>query len=1095
MNELFGLSMTAIMIALLILLGICLAGFGLVYLRARVMFRMGVRNIGRRRAQTGLIVAGLTLATAIITAAFTTGDVVAYSATTTTYDNLQRTDLSIHHFRPVSGAIPLAQTYADEAVTPGLEALFQADPDIEAFMPFLYEPVPVLNQRTRLSEPSVVFAGADGARLDAVGGPHLTSGGRVSIASLAGDEVVITAKTADKLDAVKGDVLTVFGSAGPTPVRVAGIVEEERSAGVLEFGSASSLGMAGKLGTVQAITGHAGKISTINVALRGDVRSSLQRSSAAAARLEAFQKDEDRKAEAGLGGVAFQVEEIKRDAVDGAELAGSIFVTVFLMLGLFSIAAGAMLIFTLFVMLAAERRTEMGIARAVGAQRSHLVEMFISEGMVYDLAAGLVGVLLGVAAALGIVVGLSRLLIGDVLGFIQPHVTLRSLVVSFCLGTVLTFATVGLSSLQISRLNIVSAVRGQSDREPAHRDRHGVRWRWIAAGVPATLLLPPLGFYWVLRKGFGLPGAWLTGPGGVASGIALVALGEYVRLSFFVTLGMSFVILGAGATAQSLGASRRATWSVAGVVLAAYWLAPAGVHQALFGKLDGNMEMFVLSGIMIVTGFTLVIVFNARLLTPLFAAQRKGPKRYAAPVSLAALTVAAALMGWLGGDLAGGLGQASYVLAAFFAMFTLLSMASVRISRIAPAMKMAIAYPLANRFRTGMTIAMFALVIFSITAMGIINTSFLGMFSTEDGRGGWDILVNTNPNNPVPDLVGALRSEGSYDPAAITAVAHTTDYDDNVQRARNPGGGWSAYPIRAGDETFFRQAQMKLEGRARGYASAQEVFDAVANSPGLAIVDSSVVQNAFAGGNLALSADVTIKDGQYDAFQIEIGDKVTGKTQTVTVVGVLSAKMPPNLVFGVYVHETTYRALFGAPDYRTTLVRLAPGTAAVRAAKGIKAALVMSGVQAVSTKQSIDDAMAVSRGFLRIFQAFMGLGLFVGIAALGVIALRSVVERRQQIGMLRAIGYQRHTVALSFMLESSFIALAGILSGLVGATLLSWQLLSSDYFPGAKDLEFIVPWADMATYAGLSFLVALAMTWWPSQRAAAVPIAEALRYE
>ena len=62
----------------------------------------------------------------------------------------------------------------------------------------------------------------------------------------------------------------------------------------------------------------------------------------------------------------------------------------------------------------------------------------------------------------------------------------------------------------------------------------------------------------------------------------------------------------------------------------------------------------------------------------------------------------------------------------------------------------------------------------------------------------------------------------------------------------------------------------------------------------------------------------------------------------------------------------------------------------------------------------------------------MALGLFVGIASLGVIAFRSVVERRQQIGMLRAIGYQSSTVALTFVLESAFIALMGILSGVVG---------------------------------------------------------------
>ena len=52
----------------------------------------------------------------------------------------------------------------------------------------------------------------------------------------------------------------------------------------------------------------------------------------------------------------------------------------------------------------------------------------------------------------------------------------------------------------------------------------------------------------------------------------------------------------------------------------------------------------------------------------------------------------------------------------------------------------------------------------------------------------------------------------------------------------------------------------------------------------------------------------------------------------------------------------------------------------------------------------------------------MGLGLVVGIAALAVVASRAVVERRQQIGMLRAIGYQRGMVALSFLFESGFIA-------------------------------------------------------------------------
>ena len=52
-------------------------------------------------------------------------------------------------------------------------------------------------------------------------------------------------------------------------------------------------------------------------------------------------------------------------------------------------------------------------------------------------------------------------------------------------------------------------------------------------------------------------------------------------------------------------------------------------------------------------------------------------------------------------------------------------------------------------------------------------------------------------------------------------------------------------------------------------------------------------------------------------------------------------------------------------------------------------------------------------------------------AAVGVIAFRSVVERRQQIGILRAIGYQRSMVSLSFMIETAFMVVLGVLSGTI----------------------------------------------------------------
>ena len=124
----------------------------------------------------------------------------------------------------------------------------------------------------------------------------------------------------------------------------------------------------------------------------------------------------------------------------------------------------------------------------------------------------------------------------------------------------------------------------------------------------------------------------------------------------------------------------------------------------------------------------------------------------------------------------------------------------------------------------------------------------------------------------------------------------------------------------------------------------------------------------------------------------------------------------------------------------------------------------------------------------------MGMGLLVGTAAVGVIAFRSVVERRQEIGMLRAIGYTRGTVALSFILESSFIALMGIVTGVGLAVLLSFNLLSSDQFANL-DMGFIIPWWQILFTAAFAYLATFLMTLIPSLQASSIVIAEAIRYE
>jgi len=1097
MNELFGIPMTTIMWALLVVFGACLVAVAAIFLTNRTMFRVGLRNIPRRRAQSTLVVLGLMLATLIITAAFTTGDTLDYSITSGVYDNLQRTDLRIDFRGEGGGDAAPGQIYADAAVVDRLSAAFADDPDIAGFFPFLFEPLPAVNRDTRLAEPAVVLAGIDPAALARFGGLRLSGGGRPDLAALGEDEVLVSERAANQLDARPGHTLLVYAQGQPHALRVAGIVKDELASGVLGFGGPDVPGgMAARLTTVQRIVGHPGQVNSVSVALKGEGRETVTRSGPAAQRLEAFLNSAEGRAALGLGELRARVDTSKADGLKQAETFGNLFTTFFLVLGLFSIAAGVLLIFMIFVMLAAERRTEMGMARAIGTQRLHLVQAFTTEGMAYNLLAGAVGAALGVLTAFLLVIGGTRLVAGEELAFMTPHVTARSLVIGYCLGVVLTFVTVVTSSVRVSRLNIVAAIRGLDDHRPCE-GRHRTRWRWVLLGLPA-LLVPPLGLYWLLRKGFGLPWAWIVGPTGLVLGGLLMALGKASGQLFPFSLGISLLPLATAAVAGYYRAPARLTWSAVGVFLAVYWLMPGGLHDRLFGKMDGNIEMFVLSGIMIVTGSTLLLVFNARLLTRLIAAG--GPGAVRTPLLLAALAALAAVLGAALGDRGGGLGQLCYLLAVLIAGMAALSLAALRFPRLAPAFKMGIAYPLANRFRTGMTIAMFSLIVFSITMMSVLNANFSALFSGEEARGGWDVTVDTNRNNPVPDLAAALRDEGTFDPGVIAEAARTTG-NLGVQEARVAGNGdWQRYPVRAGDDAFFAANQAKLDLRARGYASDREVFEAVRTQPNLALIDILAVPNngnVGAGPDLFKLTGLTTSDKEFDPITVEVRDPVTGRQGTLTVIGVFSSKIPQRVLFGLYTNERSYAAIFGPPEYRRFYLRLQPGANGEAVAKGIKAALVTRGVQARSIATDIDEQMRLGRGFNRIFQAFMGLGLFVGIAALGVIAFRSVVERRQQIGMLRALGYQRGTVALTFVLESSFVALMGILSGVVGAAILARNLFNSDAFTGTSrtGFSFFIPWGEVVVFVAIAYLCALLMTWWPSRGAARVPVAEALRYE
>jgi len=231
-------------------------------------------------------------------------------------------------------------------------------------------------------------------------------------------------------------------------------------------------------------------------------------------------------------------------------------------------------------MLAAERRGELGIARAVGTRRGHLVQTFLFEGVAYDLMAAAIGVLLGVAVAYGMVLVMASAF-AQAFGDFQISYSVKptSLVVSYAIGVLVTLAVVAFSAWRVSRMNIVSAIRDLPD-PPAEKDR---RRRWIL-GIVGMLL------------------------GGLLA-VSGVGAQDAVVLGF----GVAVLVLSFVPILHALGLPDRAVHTGAGLALLTWFVLP--IDRWLFGdELKVNFSMFLMGGLMIVIGATWVIVYNADIL-------------------------------------------------------------------------------------------------------------------------------------------------------------------------------------------------------------------------------------------------------------------------------------------------------------------------------------------------------------------------------------------------------------------------------------------------------------------------------------------------
>jgi putative ABC transport system permease protein len=153
---------------------------------------------------------------------------------------------------------------------------------------------------------------------------------------------------------------------------------------------------------------------------------------------------------------------------------------------------------------------------------------------------------------------------------------------------------------------------------------------------------------------------------------------------------------------------------------------------------------------------------------------------------------------------------------------------------------------------------------------------------------------------------------------------------------------------------------------------------------------------------------------------------------------------------------------------------------------------------------SILDASRSIQQFFKVLDVFLGIfgSLALAVAFIGIVntLVMAILERRREIGIMKAIGASDGDVKRLFFAEAGAM---GILGGVVGVAL-GWAIgqvinlgtnvyLKRQSFP--PEHFWSVPWWLVAFAIVFSFLVSLAAGLYPAGRAARLDPVQALRYE
>jgi putative ABC transport system permease protein len=1062
MTQLFGIAIDTLTTILVAITFTIVGAVILLALTNFLFFKIGVRNIPRRRLQMLLIVFALMLSTTLLSSVLTTGNIITEAVQSVAVYNLGNVDEIVE---------PRHGTFFDDYIYRDLVKYQRQNPDIAAVGAALVENnLLVADVTSRQVRSNVTGLGIIPGSETGFGGMRdIQTQNTLRIASLPANTVYMNQTTATLLNAHVGDTLYLYAQRWPGrryEMHIKAIIADGGLAGQEPY-------ILTQVSTFRRIEHRHDDLTQIYIANKGG--GGLSGLALSASVSDALQQH--------IPGF-MRVDPVKADGVQTSENTEEIFSRIFSLFCLFALAIGLLLIFLIFVLLAAERRAEMGMARAIGVQRGQLVLMFLFEGVVYDLLASCVGLAAGIGLgalavnALGPV--LQRFNFPLKLTF-DPH----SIIIAYCLGVIFTFGSVVISSWLVSRMTIVDALRNLPEAERSSLSlseiaiycvhfvkrsqlvRSPLRYRtpehiadlllWLIRALTLLGLLPLLAGYFLLQ--YGLQNAEIVP---FSLGLSLLAIGAGLLLKSLVEQTFSHC----GVHQKRLLARLLAL--VVGLALVAYWALPFDALAGLgLPRFQGGIEVFFIAGSMMILGAVWALLANADLIIePLLK-----------------------LCSWL---------PDAHII-----------------------MRLAASYPLHHRFRTGLNVIMFSMVIFAMTVMTIITNAMQNNYTNIAVQtGGYDIQA-TAYFKPVTNIRAQLVQH-DINPDLFSAIGERTSTVTGIIQLNAKAPAWHLYPTQVVTGGFLQGYGLHLAARARGFSSDSAVWQALQTHPNYALIDDDALPynpkltppvydptapgpNAVGAPNSPPGLDPYYTFSMSGIYQGEtnfapvpiwIAGYDRSSALKLTIIGVVDNSDSQH--FGLFVNQKAYGAVaidISSPEEQTYYFKVAPGQDKRALALKLGSAFLDNGLETTVLEDEIWQVRGPRILISDLLLGMVGLVLLLGVAALAITGTRAVVERRQQIGMLRALGSSRSAIQSAFLFEAFLVGFTGSLLGVVLGLLLAHNIFAVNFFEQFNTgLVFVIPWDQIGTIVGVAIIASLLAALLPAWQAGRVTPTEALRY-